>query len=120
MVASAKNASTIRTESTARNADRIITDQKAYLSHPKMLAGVCRFFPVPYRSSFVNVSVYSLTMLGDYGAAPVSVSFAFGPHSSAGAVNATVRDWPSGITVSFTLTLFPKVLNAKQGNSMDV
>ena len=52
--------------------------------------------------------------------APVSVSFAFGPHSSAGAVNATVRDWASGITVSFTLTLFPKVLNAKQGNSMDV
>ena len=49
---------------------------------------------------------------------PISVSLAFGPHSCASTVNATVEGWPSGSTVCFTPMLFPEVLNAKQGNSM--
>ena len=50
--------------------------------------------------------------------APISISLAFGPHSCVGAVNATVGGWPSGTTVCFTPMLFPKTLDAKQGNSM--
>ena len=33
-------------------------------------------------------------------------------------MNATVGGWPSGSTLCFTPMLFPKVLHAKQGNSM--
>ena len=51
-------------------------------------------------------------------AAPISAALALGPHSCASTVNATVGHWPSGSTVCFTPKLFPKVLNAKQGNSM--
>ena len=51
-------------------------------------------------------------------AAPISVSLAFGAHSYASTVSGTVGNWPSGSTVCFTPTLFPEVLNAKQGNSM--
>ena len=50
-------------------------------------------------------------------AAPISVSSAFGPHSCARAVNATVGGWPSGNNVCLTPMPFPEVLNAKQGNS---
>ena len=45
-------------------------------------------------------------------AAPISVSLAFGPHSYASRVNATVRGWPSGSTVCFTPMFFSEVLNA--------
>ena len=51
-------------------------------------------------------------------AAPISISLAFGPHSSANRVNSTVGGWPSRSTLCFTPMLFPKVLNAKQGDSM--
>ena len=51
-------------------------------------------------------------------AAPIFVSLAFGPHSCASTVNATVDGWKSGRTVCFTPMLFPEVLNAKQGNCM--
>ena len=44
----------------------------------------------------------------------ISVSLAFGPHSCATTVNATVGGLQSGGTVCFTPMLFPKVLNAKQ------
>ena len=53
-----------------------------------------------------------------YRAAPISVSLAFGSHSCGSTVNATVGSEPSGSTVRLTPMLFPKVLNAKQGNSM--
>ena len=46
--------------------------------------------------------------------APISVSLAFGPHSCATTVNATVLGGPSGSTPM----LFPEVLNAKEGSSM--
>ena len=39
-------------------------------------------------------------------------------HSCASTVNATVVGWPSCGNVCLTPMLFPKVLNAKQGNSM--
>ena len=48
-------------------------------------------------------------------AAPISVSLAFGSHSCANTVNATVGGWRSGSSVCFTPVLFPEVLNAKQG-----
>ena len=50
--------------------------------------------------------------------APISVSLAFGPHSCASTENATVWGWLSGSSVFLTPMLFPKMLNAKQGNSM--
>ena len=50
--------------------------------------------------------------------APISVSLTCGPHSCACTLNATVGGRPSGSTVRCTPILFPKVLNAKQGNSM--
>ena len=49
--------------------------------------------------------------------APISVSLAFGSHGCASTANATVRGWPSKSTWCFPPTLFPKVLNAKQGSS---
>ena len=51
-------------------------------------------------------------------AAPISVSLAFGPHSCATTVNATVGGWPSGSTVCLTRIVFAEKMNAKQGNSM--
>ena len=51
-------------------------------------------------------------------ASPIAISLAFGPHSCASTVNATVGGWRTGNTVCFTPMLFPEVLNAKQGNSM--
>ena len=51
-------------------------------------------------------------------AASISFSLARGPHSYASTVNATVGGLPSGGTVSLTPMLFPRMLNAKQGNSM--
>ena len=52
-----------------------------------------KFLPSPF---FVNMT------------APISVSLAFGLHSYASTVNATVRGWPSGSTVCFTPMLFPE------------
>ena len=65
----------------------------------------------------VEIKVPSLNILTNR-AAPTSASLAFGQHSYASTANATVGGWPSGSTVCFTPMLFPKVLNAKQGNSM--
>ena len=49
---------------------------------------------------------------------PISISVAFGPRSCASTVYVTVRGWSSSSTVCFTPMLFPKMLNAKQRNSM--
>ena len=62
-----------------------------------------KFFPSPFLVNRV---------------APISVSLAFGPHSSSTTVNAATGGWPSCSTVCFTPMLFPEVLNARQGNSM--
>ena len=70
------------------------------------------------RVSKVKVKVLSLTILVNR-VAPISVSLSFGPHSYTSTVSTTVGDWPSGSTVCFTPVLFPRVLNAKQGNSMN-
>ena len=51
-------------------------------------------------------------------AVPISISLAFGPHSYASTVKATVGGWPFGSAVCSTPVLFPEVLNAKQGNSV--
>ena len=73
-------------------------------------------------SEFIKASYTKLKVLPSpflvNRAAPVSVSLAFGPHSYTSTVNATVGGWSSGSTLCFTATLFPEVLNAKQGNSM--
>ena len=46
--------------------------------------------------------------------APISISFAFGLHSDASTVNATVRaGYLVGSPVCFTPMLFPEVQNAK-------
>ena len=45
-------------------------------------------------------------------------SSAAGPHHCASTVNATVEGRSSACTVSLPPTVLPKVLNAKQGNSM--
>ena len=50
--------------------------------------------------------------------APISILLAFGSQRYASTVNATVGGWPSGSTVCFTPMLFPKMLTAKQENSM--
>ena len=50
--------------------------------------------------------------------ASISVQIAFGSHSCASTVNATVEGWSSGNTVCFTSMLYPEVLNAKLGNSI--
>ena len=47
-------------------------------------------------------------------AAPISISLAIGTDSYETILNAT--GWASGSTVCFSPMLFPKVLNAKQGN----
>ena len=65
-----------------------------------------------------NVEVSALyAIFGEEGGTHI-VSLAFGPHICASTVKASVASWLSGITMRFTHMLFPKVLNAKQGNSM--
>ena len=51
-------------------------------------------------------------------AAFIYIQLPFGPYSCASTVNATVGGWSPGRTVCLTPMLFPKVLNAKQANSM--